>query len=318
MGTAEPSGIPVAFGGTEDAVAESGQLLAEPGVTVAESGAIAAPAGGTVERLSGTGIFGEELKAQRRKRGWTQVELASEIGYSGSYLSDLERGERSATLDLATRFDQAFDLPGTFVRLYAIVKRAPEFPEWFESIVVPYEGKATRINGWELGTVPGLLQTEDYARAFIQVSRPDLPDTEIERLVKVRISRQDIFTSPTPPKLWYVIDESAFRRRFGGAKIMAMQVNRLMTLASVPGNVIQVLTFSASEDIGASGPIVVYEFKDRPMVGYAECYRGGRLAQDAEESEEMLTKLNLIRMHALSPRESVAWMRTLRSELTDE
>jgi transcriptional regulator with XRE-family HTH domain len=152
MGTAEPSGIPVAFTGTEDTAAEPGELLAEPGVTVAESG-------GTVERLSGTGLFGDELKAQRKKREWTQVDLAKRIGYSGSYLSDLERGERSPTLDLATRFDQAFDLPGTFVRLYAIVKRAPEFPEWFESIVVPYEGKATRINGWELGTVPGLLQT---------------------------------------------------------------------------------------------------------------------------------------------------------------
>jgi hypothetical protein len=61
MGTAEPSGIPVAFGGAEESVAESGELLAEPGVTVPESG-------GTVERLSGTGIFGEELKAQRKKR----------------------------------------------------------------------------------------------------------------------------------------------------------------------------------------------------------------------------------------------------------
>ena len=315
MGTAEPSGIPAALGGTGGA---AGGTTAEAGEAAAEPGGTAAPGGGTVERLSGTGMFGDELKAQRLKRRWTQLELARKLNYSNSYISDLERGAKSPTLDLAGRCDTLFDLPGTFVRMYTIVKRAEEFPAWFESIVVPFEVRATRINGWELGTVPGLLQTEDYARAFIQVSRPDLTDVEIDRLVAVRIGRQDIFAGPIPPKVWYAIDESAFRRRFGGAEVMAAQVDRLMAVASVPGNVIQVLPFVASEAIGASGPIVVYEFKSQSMVGYAECYQGGRLVQDAEESGEMLTKLNLIRMHALAPRDSVAWLRTLRSKLADD
>jgi hypothetical protein len=82
--------------------------------------------------------------------------------------------------------------------------------------------------------------------------------------------------------------------------------------------VIQVLQFTASAAIGVGEPIVVYEGKDRLMVGYAECYRGGRLVQDEDESEDMLTTLNLIRTCALSPHESVAWMRTLRSNLASE
>ena len=81
---------------------------------------------------------------------------------------------------------------------------------------------------------------------------------------------------------------------------------------------IQVFPFAASEDIGASEPIVVFESKGQPMVGYAECYRGGRLVQEADDSEDMLTTLNLIRTCALSPRESVAWLRTLRSDLASE
>jgi transcriptional regulator with XRE-family HTH domain len=276
-------------------------------------------AGGTAERLSGTGMFGAEFKAQRMKRGWTQAELGRKLDrYSDSYVSDIERVAKPPTLDFARKCDKVFDLPGTFGRLYAIVKRAEEYPAWFESVVVPFEVRASRINGWELGTMPGLLQTEDYARAFIQVSRPDLPEKEIERLVTVRMGRQAIFASPMPPKVWYAIDEGAFRRRFGGVKAMVAQIDRLIAVATTPANVIQVLPFSASEDIGASGPIVVFEFKDQPMVGYAECYRGGRLVVDAEESEDMLAKLNLIRMYALSPRDSVAWMRTFRSELADE
>jgi transcriptional regulator with XRE-family HTH domain len=182
----------------------------EPGGIQAPNGGMAAVAGGTAERLSGTGMFGEELKAQRVKRGWTQVELGRKLDrYSDSYISDIERGAKPPTLDFARKCDNLFDLPGTFERLYAIVKRAEEYPAWFESVVVPFEVKASRINGWELGTMPGLLQTEEYARALIRVSRHDAPDEEVERLVAVRIGRQGIFTGSAPPKVWYVIDEAA-------------------------------------------------------------------------------------------------------------
>jgi transcriptional regulator with XRE-family HTH domain len=291
----------------------------EPGGIQASNGGMATAAGGTAERLSGTGMFGEELKAQRVKRGWTQVELGRKLDrYSDSYISDIERGAKPPTLDFARKSDKLFDLPGTFERLYQIVKRAAEYPAWFESVVVPFEVKASRINGWELGTMPGLLQTEEYARALIRVSRHDATDEEVERLVALRMGRQDIFATPTPPKVWFVIDEAAFRRRFGGTSVMAAQLDRLLDVASAPGNVIQVFPFTASEDMGASEPIVVFESKGQPMVGYAECYRGGRLVQEADDSEDMLTTLNLIRTCALSPRESVAWMRTLRSELTNE
>lgn len=291
----------------------------EPGGIQAPNGGMAAVTGGTAERLSGTGMFGEELKAQRVKRGWTQIELGRKLDrYSDSYISDIERGAKPPTLDFARKCDKLFDLPGTFVRLYAIVKRAEEYPAWFESVVVPFEVKASRINGWMLGTMPGLLQTEDYARALIRVSRHDSTDEEVEQLVALRMGRQGIFASPTPPTVWFVIDEAAFHRRFGGITVMTAQLDKLLTVASTPGSVIQVLPFTASEDVGASEPIVVFEFKGQPMVGYAECYRGGRLVQDADESEAMLMKLNLIRVCALSPRESVAWMRRLRSDLSSE
>jgi hypothetical protein len=291
----------------------------EPGGIQAANGGMAAVAGGTAERLSGTGMFGEELKAQRVKRGWTQVELGRKLDrYSDSYISDIERGAKPPTPDFARKCDKLCDLPGTFERLYQIVKRAEEYPAWFESVVVPFEVKASRINGWELGTMPGLLQTEEYARALIRVSRHDAPDEEVERLVAARMGRQGIFAGPTPPSVWYVIDEAAFRRMFGGSSVMIAQLDKLIGVASAPGNVIQVFPFTASEDMGASGPIVVFEFKGQPMVGYAECYRGGRLVQEADDSEDMLTTLNLIRTCALSPRESVAWIRALRSDLASK
>jgi transcriptional regulator with XRE-family HTH domain len=317
MGTVEPGGTPIATSGIP--AVNGGTPTSAGGIPATISGT-APVAGGTAERLSGTGMFGAELKAQRMKRGWTQAELGRKLDrYSDSYVSDIERVAKPPTLDFARKCDKVFDLPGTFGRLYAIVKRAEEYPAWFESVVVPFEVGASRINGWELGTMPGLLQTEDYARALIRVSRHDSADEEVDRLVAVRMGRQGIFAGPTPPRVWYVIDEAAFRRVVGGTAVMAVQLDKLIAVASIPGNVIQVFPFTASRGLGGDGPLTIFEFpENHPVVGYAECYRGGRLVQDPTEGSEMLTKLNLIRASALSPRDSVAWMRTLRSDLASE
>jgi transcriptional regulator with XRE-family HTH domain len=293
--------------------------MAGEAMGAAEPSGIPAVAGGSVERLSGTGLFSEEFKAQRSKRGWTQPELAKKLNYSNSYISDIERGAQSPTLDLAQRCDGLYGLPGTFIRLYGIAKGAEEYPAWFESVVVPFEVKAAYINGFVLGTFPGLLQTEDYARELIRGTRQDATDQEVQRLVAMRMGRQGIFENPAPPLVWWVIDEGAFRRVVGGTDVMSVQVDKLIAVASVPGNVIQVLPFAVGAGLGGDGPLTIFELpENRQLVGYAECYRGGRLVQDAAEASEMLRKLNLIRAHALSPRDSVAWMHALRSDLTDD
>src|SRR5258708_5619743 len=171
MGTVEPGGTPIATSGI-----------------TAVNGGTAPSGGGTAERLSGPGMFGAELKAQRMKRGWTQAELGRRLDrYSDSYVSDIERVAKPPTLDFARKCDKVFDLPGTFGRLYAIVKRAEEYPAWFESVVEPFEVSAKRLNGFVLGTMPGLLQTEDYARALIRAFRHEATDEEVNRLVTARI-----------------------------------------------------------------------------------------------------------------------------------
>jgi hypothetical protein len=170
----------------------------------AEPSEIPAVAGGTAERLGGTGMFSEEFKAQRLKRGWTEPELA---------------------------------------------KRAEEYPAWFESVVVPFEARAAHINGFVLGTFPGLLQTEDYARELIGATRQDATDQEVQRLVAVRMGRQGIFENPAPPLVWWVIDEGAFRRVVGGTDVMSAQVDRLIAVACV--------------EVASAGAVLVRDTTDR-------------------------------------------------------
>ncbi len=84
----------------------------------------------------GTSSFAAELRAQRTARGWTQVELGKRIGYSGSFVSDVERGERAPGEDFAQRCDEVFELPGTFIRLYEDLRRNA-YPPFFAPVLPP-------------------------------------------------------------------------------------------------------------------------------------------------------------------------------------
>jgi transcriptional regulator with XRE-family HTH domain len=261
---------------------------------------------------SAVDYFAAELKAQRAQRGWTQVELGKKIGYSDSFISDVERGERLASLDFALACDREFGMPGTFERWQEISKRAA-YPSFFAP-VIPFEQEAVRIHGWELGAVPGLLQTEDYARALIRATRPQDGTEAVERLVTARIERQEVLRKDDPPRLWYVIDEGVIRRIVGSGQVMTAQVDHLISSARTPGIVLQVFPFAAGDHAGTDGPIAIYEFASRPTVCYAECNRGGRIVEDRPEVTEMITTLNMIRASALSPRATLDVLTKIRRE----
>src|ERR1700759_5746139 len=107
---------------------------------------------------SGIALFAAELKAQRTRLGWTQSELGDKIGFSGSFVSDVERGERTPRIDFARLCDREMSLPGTLERLHELVRNAAS-PSFFAP-VVPFEREAVRIHGGERGPGSCLLQTE--------------------------------------------------------------------------------------------------------------------------------------------------------------
>jgi transcriptional regulator with XRE-family HTH domain len=264
---------------------------------------------------SAADYFAAELKAQRAKRGWTQAETGDKIGYSGSYVSDIERGARIATREIALACDRVFETPGTFERLQEIAKRAA-YPSFFAP-VLPFEQEAVRIHGWALGAFPGLLQTDRYARSVVQAGRPQADEAAIERIVTARMERQSVLARVKPPVLWYVLHESVLRHQIGDREIMAEQLDKLIKMASLPGIVLQVLPFSAHDHAGVEGPITVYERPSAPAVGYTECHRGGRIVEDDDEVADLLMVIGMLRAAALPPRDSLALMKEIRRELDD-
>ena len=203
-------------------------------------------------------------------------------------------------------------LPGTFERLHELTRRAA-YPSWFYP-VIPLETAADRITEWELRVVPGLLQTEDYARAVIRADKPRDSDESVARAVTARLDRQELLTRDQAPLLWYILDEAIIRRmgrRVGRDGCPARQAHRP---GRRPGVVIQVLPFGARIHAGSNGHIMIFEFADAPATCYTECYGGGRIVEARNEVARLTTVVNMVRASALSPEESAELMQQIRNE----
>jgi transcriptional regulator with XRE-family HTH domain len=266
-------------------------------------------------KASAMATFGRQLKAWRHRQGWSQVELGEKISYSDSLISGVENATKTPTADFAQRCDEAFSTPATFVDLQRLVAREA-LPSYFAP-VIDFEARAVRIHEWEMRVIPGLLQTEDYARSVISAGKPRATPEAVDRAVSLRLARQEILTRDESPMLWSVLHEGALRHMIGSPDVMREQLDKLIALARTPDVVMQVLPFTAGDHPGTDGPISVFDFADSPPVAYTECNGGGMIIESPDGVAELVTTLNMIRAAAPPPRDSLALLVKIRSEIND-
>jgi transcriptional regulator with XRE-family HTH domain len=142
-------------------------------------------------------------------------ELAAKVNYSASLIAMIESGKRSPSRKLAELLDMVFDEPGTFARAEKRLRNVP-FPASFRPFTL-YEAEATALRWYEHALVPGLLQTEKYARAVLS-TRPNTTEDEIEELLTARMTRQEILSRDDPPLLYVLLDEGYFTVRWHPTK----------------------------------------------------------------------------------------------------
>jgi transcriptional regulator with XRE-family HTH domain len=133
-------------------------------------------------QVSALALFSEELRRARSAAGLTQDQLAERVGYSPSLVAHVETGSRAPSLDFARRGDEALGTGGLLARLQPFV-RSEAYPAWFRDWV-EVEREAVSLRWFEPLLIPGLLQTEEYARAVLAAAHPASPEEEVERLVK--------------------------------------------------------------------------------------------------------------------------------------
>jgi transcriptional regulator with XRE-family HTH domain len=224
--------------------------------------------GPTVQRL----VLGGQLRRLREGRGITLEQAADIIRGSHSKLSRMEHGrvgfkerdvadllsfygvgdgeQRAALLSLA----RESAAPGWWHEYADIL------PNWAEPYV-GLEAAASIIRIFEVQVIPGLLQTESYARALIGVGNA-ASDDEVIRRAEVRIGRQDVLNKANAPRFWTVIDEGALRRPVGGPAAMREQIRHLIDMCDHPAVTLQVLPFSIGAHSAMGGPFTILRFSE--------------------------------------------------------
>ncbi|ABP54542.1 hypothetical protein Strop_2091 [Salinispora tropica CNB-440] len=242
----------------------------------AEGGSAAGP---TVLRM----MLGAQLRRLRESCGVTREGAGWEIRASESKISRMELGrvgfkerdvadlltlygitdpqERDALLHLARDANS----PGWWHRYGDVL------PSWFQAYL-GLEAAAALIRTYELQFVPGLLQTEEYARAVVLLGHSRAEPAEIDRRVTLRMRRQQVLHREDPPQLWAVVDEAALRRPIGGPTVMRQQVSALIEATRLPNVRLQVVPFAAGGHAAAGGAFSILRFGDQelPDVVYIE------------------------------------------------
>ncbi len=256
---------------------------------------------------SALAVFASELRSARAARGLSQEQLADKIAYSSSMVAMIESRRRVATVDFAERCDEALATGGSLARLQPLVA-GEAYPSWFRPFV-ELERSARSLRTWEPLLVPGLLQTEDYARAVIRAARPSDEADQVEAAVAARMQRQSILERDSPPMLWCILDQAVFCRPVGGRVVMAEQVGQLLTAALRPKIIIQVVPFEAGAHPGLTGAFVLASFDGQPDTVHLDSAWAGLIAERAETVDACAFAFDTLRAEALSPAKSIDLIR---------
>ncbi len=229
-------------------------------------------------------VFGTMLRHYRERAGLTRAELARQICKSESLIHAIEGGHRAATPDVTGDLERVLTAGGALTLLRSEMADGlgyRPFPAWFEDFA-QREAEATTLRFFEPLVVPGLLQTENYARAIFR-TRFRITEEEIEERVSARMKRQEILSRDHPPAVWVILDEWVLRRPVGGRQVMLEQVNRLVEAARQPHIVIEVIPASTGAHEGLAGAFAIADFEDAPSVGYQEGAVRGQPVEDRKD-----------------------------------
>ncbi len=266
---------------------------------MAESRGEGQPSGGPTARRI---VLGSQLRRLREASEITRADAGYAIRGSDSKISRMELGrvgfkERDVA-DLLTMY--GVEDPTEREQFLAMVKESNEpgwwhryndlMPGWFHDFV-GLEESAARIQTYELQFVPGLMQTEEYARVLASHGRPDLATAEIDRRVALRMSRQKVLRRLDAPKVWAVIDESVLHRPIGGPRVLREQIDHLLELTRLPNVTLQVVPYPLS-GYAAEGSFTMLRFTEAelPDLVYIE-HLGGALYLDRLNEIELYSRV---------------------------
>ncbi|MFE0628408.1 helix-turn-helix domain-containing protein [Streptomyces sp. NPDC058864] len=287
---------------------------------MAETRASGAP---TVLRV----ILGKRLHDLREKAGYSYEEAARELDVTHATVRRMEKAEVGLRIPYVEKLLALYGVDAAEAATFIDLARQGNRPGWWHryrdvlpswfSAFVSLEGEAAIIRAYEPHYVPGLLQTEDYARAVLRAGRPGAATEELERLVALRRERQSLIARPDAPLLWVVMDETVLRRPIGSPDVMRAQLDRLAQACELPQVRLQIMPFDAGPHPAMYGPFHIFRFQIRelPDVVFTESLVGAAYLDDVDDVSAFLEALDRMCAQAAPAHSTAAILDGIRKEI---
>jgi transcriptional regulator with XRE-family HTH domain len=261
-------------------------------------------------------FYGDELRRRREAAGLTQNELGEQVICSGSLIAHFEAGRRKPQLDVARRLDAVLVTDGFFVRGRRTLVGS-RFADHFAQ-AAELETQATSISEYAALLVPGLLQTEAYARAVFWAYQTNPVMEEIDKRVVNRLQRARILKDPDGPTFWAILSEAAIRTVVGGPAVMAEELRHIEALGRSGRIRVQVLPFAVGAHATMNSMLSLMRFADAPNMAYVEGLYSGSLLDDPLAVQRCLDAYDLARAAALPPEASLDLLHSVAEEYDHE
>jgi transcriptional regulator with XRE-family HTH domain len=258
-----------------------------------------------------------ELRDYREKAGLTNQDVARMLEWSPSKISRIETGQsRAQTGDVRDLLEiYGVTDPEIIDGLVTLAREAKRRGWWARysdvfgtASYIGLEAEARTIQTYEPQNIPGLLQTEAYARALVEGGMVHPDQEKVDRRVTGRLARQELLQQEATPEIWVVLDEPVINRPVGGPKVMREQLRHLIELSTAPNSriAIQILPLALGAHPGLHGAFVVLSFpdqKDRPVV-YLESATDGLFLEEEPDIERYTLMFRHLSARALGPEQS--------------
>ncbi|MFJ7903573.1 Scr1 family TA system antitoxin-like transcriptional regulator [Streptomyces sp. NPDC096198] len=255
------------------------------------------------KNLSAMKMLGAQLAAARHAAGLTQRALAERLKIDEETIASIEQGRRPLKPDLAALLDEVLDTKGLLSAGVANLPEIDQFPMWAE-LYVHHEREAIALSWYDALVVPGLLQTEAYARALLSGRVPAYDPDELDTRIAARVGRREILHQKVSPTLSFVVWEPALRMPIGGRETHLDQLRFLREHSELPGLALQVLPLNRPAHAGTAGPFILLETPDHQHLAYTESQRGSQWVSDPNEVSILARKYAMLRTQALTTEDS--------------
>ncbi|MCW1097371.1 helix-turn-helix transcriptional regulator [Streptomyces sp. RS2] len=252
--------------------------------------------------------FGEVVKAFRKRAGLTQEEFAPQVRYS---VASIEQGRRFPPVDFVERAEQTLDAFGALRGAARHLSRQPGLASWFRQWA-RFEAEAVSLYTYECRLIPGLLQTEAYARTLFTNQLPPLGDDQVEAQWVARAERQRLLRERPNTAFSFILEEHLFLRRMGGAEVTQELIDHVLGLAELRNVEVQVMPLVRNGHAGLDGPMQLLETPDARWFAYNEGQRGGMFVPERKEVSVLQMRYARMRSQALSLDDSLSLLQRMR------